>query len=168
MANCKLAKDILKENVCGYSLLKISNLYLANHSDVTATVADGVVTAITGTFYKIEPSKDSASFTDELQVLDSGAKYRSQTLNFSVDSGSYDAELAGVIDDIALGRYVAICELANGTRVMLGRVIPLEATAANFSGAASASDSTGIEFTLQCDTTETAIPVAANIDLKHS
>lgn len=169
MANCKLAKDILKENTCGYSLLKVVDLYLGNYTDITTTVADGQVTAVTGDWYHIEPSKDSASFTDELQVLDSGAKYRTHTLSFSVDSGSYDAALAGVIDDIALGRYVAIAKLANDTMVMLGRTTPLEATSANFSGAASASESTGIEFVLTSDTTETVVPVAASVasSLKH-
>lgn len=159
MANCKLAQDILKSNVCGYSLLKVVDIYLGNYEDVTTTVASGSVTAVTGEWYHIEPSKDSASFTDELQVTDNGAKYRTQTLNFSIDSGNYDATLAGVIDDLALGRYVAVAKLANEKYVMLGRVTPLEATSANVSGAASASDSTAIEVVMTADTVETAIPV---------
>lgn len=167
MANCLLAKDILKANTCGYSLLKVTDLYLGNFSDVTATVSGGVVTAVTGDWYHIEPSKDSASFTDELQVTDGGAKYRTHTLNFSVDSGSYDAELAEIIDDLALGRYVAVAKLANDTKVMLGRVTPLEATSANLSGAASAADSSAIEVVMTSDTTETAVPVAANVELTH-
>lgn len=160
MANCKLSKNILKTDACGYSLLKVTDVYLGNYSEVTATVLSGAVTAVTGEFFHVEPTKDSASFTDELQVVDSsGAKYRTHTLNFSVDSGNYNAELAEIVDDLALGRYVAVCKLANGTYVMLGRITPLEATSANVSGAASASESTAIQVVMVSDTTETVVPV---------
>lgn len=165
MANCKLSKNILKENACGYSLLKVTDVYLGNFADVETTVLSGEVTAVTGIFYHIEPSKDSASFTDELQVTDSGAKYRTQTLNFSVDAGNYNAELAANVDDISLGRYVAVAKLSNGNRVMLGRVVPLEATVSTITGAASATDSNPIQFTLVADTNETAVPVKSDVVL---
>lgn len=167
MANCKLAQNILKEDACGYSLLKITDVYLGNYSEITTTLAADCneISSVTGTFYHIEPSKDSASFTDELQVTDGGAKYRTHTLNFSIDSGSYDCKLAEVIDDLALGRYVAIVKLANGTRVMLGRTTPLEATSANIAGAASASESSAIAVTMTSDTTETVVPVPAEVEV---
>lgn len=168
MANCKLAQNILKTDACGYSLLKVTDIYLGNYSDIEASVSGNEVTAVTGTFYHIEPSKDSASFTDELQVTDGGAKYRTHTLNFSIDSGAYNATLAGVVDDLALGRYVAVAKLANGVQVMLGRITPLEATSANVSGAASASDSTAIEVVMTSDTTETVVPLKAGLTLSVS
>lgn len=165
MANCKLAQNILKSDFCGYSLLKVTDIYLGNYSDVTASVSGNEVTAITlatGTsVYHVEPSKDSASFTDELQVTDGGAKYRTHTLNFSIDSGNYNKDLAGVVDDLSLGRYVAVAKLANGVYVMLGRVTPLEATSANVSGAASATDSTAIQVVMTSDTTETVLPLSS-------
>lgn len=165
MANCRLSQNILKENVCGYSLLKVTDIYLGNFADITASVSGNEVTSVTGTFYHIEPSKNSASFTDELQVTDSGAKYRTHTLNFSIDSGSYDKVLAGIVDDLALGRYVAVAKLANGIQVMLGRITPLEATSANVSGAASASNSNAIQVVMTSDTTETVVPLASNVEL---
>lgn len=165
MANCKLAQNILKSDFCGYSLLKVTDIYLGNYSDVTASVSGNEVTAITlansANMYHVEPSKDSASFTDELQVTDGGAKYRTHTLNFSIDSGNYNKDLAGVVDDLSLGRYVAVAKLANGVYVMLGRVTPLEATSANVSGAASATDSTAIQVVMTSDTTETVLPLSS-------
>ena len=44
---------------------------------------------------------------------------------------------------------------------MLGRVTPLEATSANVSGAASASDSTAIQVVMTSDTTETVLPLSS-------
>lgn len=165
MANCSLSKNILKQTSCGYSLLKVVDLYLANYTEASAesaiTVSGNEVTALASTlkWSHIEPAKDTASYTDELQVTDSGAKFRTHTLNFSVDAGNYDADLAEIVDDIALGRYTAIAKLANGKYVMLGRTTPLEATAANIAGAASASDSSAIAFTLVADTVEIALPL---------
>ena len=111
MANCKLAQNILKENVCGYSLMKVIDIYLANYGDINFAPSENEITAITtavtgASVYHVEPSKDSASFTDELQVTDGGAKYRTHTLNFSIDSGNYDKDLAKVVDDLSLGRSV--------------------------------------------------------------
>lgn len=167
MANCLLKQNILKKDVCGYSLNKVVDIYLANFSEITAAVSGNEVTAITmatGTsVYHIEPSRDSASFTDELQVTDSGAKYRTHTVNFTIDSGSYDKDLAQVIDDLSLGRYTAVCKLASKDEkyIMLGRVAPLEATVVTLSGAASASDANGIQVTLVADIAEVALPLSS-------
>lgn len=166
MANCKLNRNILKENTCSYSLLKVTDIYLANYADVTTQVTGNQVTAITmvsgASFYHIEPSKDSASFTDELQVTDGGAKYRTHTLNFSVDSGSYDPSLANDVDALSLGRFVAVAKLASqeGRYIMIGRTTPLEATSANVSGAASASEATAIEVVMSADTMEVVLPLS--------
>lgn len=165
MANCLLNRNVLKEDVCGYSLNKVIDIYLANYSEMTAAVSGNEVTAITmatGTsVYHIEPSRNSASFTDALQTTDAGAKYRTHTVNFSIDSGSYDKDLAEVVDDLSLGRYTAVCKLASGKYVMLGRVAPLEASAADLSGAASASEASAIQVTLVADVTEVALPLSS-------
>ena len=163
MATCLLNRNILKSDVCGYSLNKVIDIYLANYSDVEVMVSGNSVTGFsTGTtFYHLEPSKDSASFSDELQVTDSGAKYRTHTLNFSIDSGNYDTALADNIDQLSLGRFVGVAKLASngGKYVLLGRVAPLEATVVNNSGAASASEASAIEVTLVSDCTEVALPL---------
>ena len=162
MANCLLNKNILKENVCGYSLLSVIDIYLANYSQASVNVSGNTVTGFsTGTtFYHIEPSKNSASFTDELQVTDGGAKFRTQTLNFSVDAGNYTSDMVEFVDDIALGRYVAVVKLANGKYIMLGRISPLEATSSNVSGAATATEASAIQVVMTSDGVETSMPLS--------
>ena len=50
------------------------------------------ITMVTGaTFHVVEPAKNSASFTDELVTNDNGARYRTQTITFSV-TGQYDKD----------------------------------------------------------------------------
>lgn len=168
MANCKLAQNILKKDVCGYSLMKVIDIYLANYGDINFATSGNEITAITtavtgASVYHVEPSKDSASFTDELQVTDGGAKYRTHTLNFSIDSGNYDKDLAQVVDDLSLGRYTAVAKLASKDPiyVVLGRVTPLEATSANVSGAASATEASAIQVVMTSDTTETVLPLSS-------
>lgn len=162
MANCSINKNILKDTNCAYSLMTVIDVYLANYSQAGVSVSGNSVTGFsTGTtFYHIEPLKNSASFSDELQVTDGGAKYRTQTLNFSVDAGKYDDDMVDFVDGIAFGRYVAVVKLANGKYILLGRITPLEATSSNVSGSASASEASAIEVVLVADTTETVMPLS--------
>lgn len=167
MAVCLLNQDILKSNVCGYSLGSFSRVYLANYDQVSATsvsTSSGqVVTAITMTtgssFYKIDIAKNSGSWTDELVVADSGAKKRTQTINFNV-IGTYTPELVDVVDALSLGKYVAVIEKNDGNSVMLGRVAGLEASVVTVGGSEDDSVVNGIQVTLTCDTAETALPVS--------
>lgn len=166
MAVCKLTKDILKSNVCGYSLKQIVDLYLSNYEDVTKVDLDTdgytvktITMAEAAKWYHIEPAKDSASYTDELATGDSGSKYRVHTVNFSV-SGDYDAEQAANLDALALGRYIAVAKLSNGKYVMFGRLTPLEATTATLSSAAEATGFNGEQFVLTCNTIEPALPMS--------
>lgn len=158
VVSCSLAKGHSKEDNCAYSLNKVINVYLADYATSSAEVTGHTVTGVTGTWYLFEPAKDSASFTDELQVLDSGAKYRTHTISFAID-GVYNDETADLIDTLSLGRFRAVAELANGNWIMLGRVAPLEASVQTVTGAASASDATAYEVTLVADVTETVSPL---------
>ena len=166
---CLLNKDLLKSTTCGYSLPEITRVYLANYEQVSATtISAGTgadagceeVTAITmasgGTWYKIDPAKNSASFTDDLTVGDSGNKYRTQSLTFTVN-GAYDACLHGVLDSLSLGKYVAVIKTAEGTHLMLGRITGLEAESASFGGG---GDTNGLVVTLRANTTESALPLS--------
>ena len=45
---CKLANDILRTNSCGYSLPEVTDIYLANYSDVVSTALDADGQNITG------------------------------------------------------------------------------------------------------------------------
>lgn len=171
MAVCKLAKDILKSTACGYSLKQIVDLYLANYEDITAstvgkpTEGDGVeVKTITladqAKFYHIEPAKDTATYTDSLQVGDGGSKYRQTEITWNI-AGAYTPEMVDVLDALSLGKYVIVARLSDSSYIMFGRLAPMEATAAGLQSAAEATGFNGIAVTFQNNTVESALPLSA-------
>lgn len=176
MANCLLNRDRLKSTSCGYSLNQVVEIYLANYEDVTsveigkpasmtgATDCGMEVTSITMAagkkFYKIEPNKDSASFTDALATGDAGSKYRVQTLNFSI-GGAYDPAGVCDIEALSLGRFLAVAKLSSGNYILMGNNVPLEATQADLIGSAEATGFNGIQVVLSANTTESALPLSA-------
>lgn len=165
MSLCKLDQNITRESSCGYSLPEIVDIYLSNFEDVTGlTIATGetgcesITSVPTGiTWYHIEPAKNSASFTDELVVNDTnGSKYRTHTLTFNT-IGSYTACMHLALDQLSLGKFVAIIKTAEGSFLMLGRKTGLEASTAALNGG---SDNNGMQIVLAANTTESAVPVA--------
>ena len=171
MAVCKLAKDILKSTACGYSLKQIVDLYLANYEDITATTigapteGDGVeVKTITlgnsAKFYHIEPAKDTATFTDSLQVGDGGSKYRQTEITWNI-AGTYTSGMVDVLDALSLGRYAIVARLSDGSYVMFGRLVPMEATVASLTSAAEATGFNGITVTFQASSVESPLPLSA-------
>ena len=171
MAVCKLAQDILKSNTCGYSLKQIVELYLANYEDVTATTIGAptegkgvevktITLASSAKFYKIEPSKDTATFTDSLQVGDGGSKYRQTEITWNI-AGTYTSGMVDILDALSLGRYAIVARLSDGSYVMFGRLTPLEATVASLTSAAEATGFNGITVTFQNSTVESPLPLSA-------
>lgn len=171
MAICALHKDMLRTNSCGYSLPTITDIFVANYADVTSTAISAgtgttdagceTVTGITmnaeAKFYHIEPTRNSISFSDALTVDDTnGNKYRTHSVTFSV-SGVYDACQHANLDALSLGRYIVVVKTAEGSYLMLGRLNPLEASAAELAGG---SDSNGMTITLDANVTESAIPLS--------
>lgn len=167
--NCKLSQNITRSSSCGYSLPEIVDIYLANFEDfsgVTPTADTGGCESIATipsaiTWYHIEPAKNSASFTDELVVNDNGTKYRTHTLTFNT-VGSYTPCMHLALDDLSLGKYVAIVKTAEGSYLMLGRITGLEASTAALNGG---SDNNGMNIVLAANTTESAIPVTADFTI---
>lgn len=165
MANCKLNRNILRTTSCGYSLLEINDIYLANFDDISATTSadtagcesvTAITTAVTNAnFYHIVPAKNSVTFTDELVVEDSGAKYRTHTLNFNIPN-RYDGCLHTDFDNLSLGRFMAVVKTADGNYLMLGRLTGLEASAATLSGG---GDTNGMAITLSANVAESAMPL---------
>lgn len=162
--NCKLSQNITRSSSCGYSLPEIVDIYLTNFEDATGlTIATGetgcesITSVPTGiTWYHIEPAKNSASFTDELVVNDTnGSKYRTHTLTFNT-IGSYTACMHLALDQLSLGKFVAIIKTAEGSFLMLGRKTGLEASTAALNGG---SDNNGMQIVLAANTTESAVPV---------
>lgn len=164
MAVCVLSKDILKSTSCAYSLPEITDIYLANFNDVSAVTLNAsgnAVSAIsmsaTSKFYHIEPAKNSVTFTDALQVGDSGNKYRNHSISFTIN-GAYDSEMVNVLDALSLGRYIGVVKTAEGTYLMIGRTAGLEATdtdTANLQG----GETNGLSFTLNANATEASLPL---------
>lgn len=172
MAVCLLNNDILKSTVCGYSLKRITELFLANFADVT-TVEVGapeegeggvevksITLAANKKFYKIEPEKDSATYNDDLMVGDGGSKYRSTTITWNI-GGQYTPQMVDVLDALSLGRYVIVARLSDGTYIMFGRLTAMEANAASLQSAAEATGFNGITVTFNNNTTESPLPLSA-------
>lgn len=166
MSLCKLDQNITRESSCGYSLPEIVDIYLANFEDVTGLTIDtgetgceSIASVPTGiTWFHIEPAKNSASFTDELVVNDTnGSKYRTHTLTFNT-IGSYTACMHLALDQLSLGKFVAIIKTAEGSFLMLGRKTGLEASTAALNGG---TDNNGMQIVLAANTTESAVPVSA-------
>lgn len=167
MAVCLLNSGLTKDTQCGYSLPKIVELYLANFAEVTATtVAENEVTAITmassAKWYKVEPAINSAAWSDNLAVGASGNKYRIHTVGFSYSS-AYNSGMVDTVDALSLGKYVAVARMADGSYLMFGRNVGLEADAdgVNNSGSGDASAEAGLVVSLTANTLEAALPLAA-------
>lgn len=165
MAVCALDKDLLRSTSCGYSLPQIVTLYVANFADVKATVLStqgdeisGITMVETAKFHVIEPAKNSASFTDEYVTNDNGARYRTQTITFSV-TGTYDKDKHNALDALSLGKYFVVAKTAEGSYIAFGRLTGLEASAASNAGG-SANNTNGMTITLTADVTESALPLA--------
>lgn len=172
---CKLSQALTRATNCGYNLYEINKIYLANYADIDDTSADTKVTISASdsghsecegvtkigsgiTWYLIEPAKGSASFTDELVVEDNGNRYRTHTLNFNT-LGKYTECARLALDDLALGKYVAIIDTPNG-KIMLGRTVGLEATTATLAGG---GDTNGMQIVLSGNVAESALPVADDV-----
>lgn len=167
--NCSLNRDLLRSNTCGYSLPEVKDIYLANYADVTAsTVSASTDTGCTGEevasislansakFYHIEPAKNSVTFEDSLVVEDSGNKYRTHSLTFTI-AGQYNACMHLDLDALSLGRYFAVVVTADGQWLALGRLTGLEAETATLQGG---GDTNGIQVVLSANTTESAVPLS--------
>ena len=165
MAVCSLDKNLLRSTSCGYSLPQIVTLYVANFADVKNVAVtepsedeiSGITMVETAKFHVVEPAKNSASFTDEYVTNDNGARYRTQTITFSV-TGQYDKDKHNALDALSLGKYFVIAKTAEGSYIAFGRRTGLEASAASNAGG-SADNTNGMTITLTADVTESALPL---------
>lgn len=173
MAVCTLNKNLEKSTACGYSLPQIVDIYLANYNDVTGTTV-GAPTEGTGVevktitmksdavWYHVEPNKNSASWSDNLQVGGSQNKYKLHSIGFSYSS-AYDAGMVDTVDALALGRYIAVAKMADGSYLMLGRNVGLEASESDNitnSGSGDATAEGGLVVTLTANTVESVLPLS--------
>lgn len=168
MPVCLLNKGLTKDTQCGYSLPKIVEIYLANFADVTSTTLDEskqeiktITLASAKKFFRVEPAINSASWSDNLGVGGAGNKYKVHTIGFSYSS-AYDADMVDTVDALALGKYIAVARMADGSYLMFGRNVGLEADAdgVNNSGSGDASAEAGLVVTLTANTLESALPLS--------
>lgn len=166
IVSCSLNKSLTRENTCGYSLPEISEIFIANFNDVTAAPVDyncasgvtvSAITMATGTtFYKIDPAKNSVTYTDELVVEDNGNKYRTHTITFNI-SGKYDKDMVCPVDALALGKFFVVVHTADDQYLALGRAVGMEASAQSVAGG---GDNNGVSVTLTANVTESAVPLS--------
>lgn len=169
MAICALNRNLTRTTSCGYNLPSVTDLYLINHEDVSATT----ITAGTGAsegcdeiatvtlkegkkVYHVEPARNSASFEDTLVVEDNGNKYRNASITFNV-SGVYNACMHGALDALSLGRYFVVIKTADDNYLGLGRISPLEAETATLAGG---SDTNGMQIVLSGNIAESPLPLS--------
>ena len=173
--DCLLNNGLKRTDTCGYSLKQINEIYLANYAEfkssgITFDAEGAISTVATGetecSWYKFEPAKDTSSYNDDLVVGGNGSKYRTHTMTFSFN-GVYSAKVKEVLDELSLGKFVAVLKLSDGSGLMLGRLTGLEASAASSLSEAAADGQNGITVTLECNTTESAIPFAYDEDGKN-
>lgn len=177
MAVCLLDKSLTKSNQCGYSLPQIVRLFLANYDEVSGTTLteDGYEVAsiamkttgtgqdaVTGQWYEVDPAVNSASYSDTLGVGGNGNKYRIHTVGFSYSS-AYDSGLAKTIDELSLGKYIAVAKMLDESYIMLGRVAGLEAAAdgVNNTGSGDATAEAGLVVSLTGNALEPGLPLSA-------
>lgn len=171
-STCGLTRSRLKANNCSYTLNKVVDIYFANISEVsgiaTSALTSGCGEEVTGVtltesakWFELQPSTDSASFTDALNVADNDIRYRTHTLSFSL-GGDYDAASVCDLNALSLGEYIAVAVLASGNAVLLGtQNVGLKATTAELTGAASATDFSGISVEMSADVTSSVLPVSS-------
>ena len=164
--SCKLNKNLLRTNNCGYSLPEIVDIYLVNYEDLSASTVGNInsgtcegiasITLASGAkVYHVEPAKNSASFEDTLVVEDNGNRYRNASVTFNV-AGTYTSCMHEALDSLSLGRYFTVIKTADGSYLGFGRISPLEAETATLAGG---SDNNGLQIVLSGNIAESAMPL---------
>lgn len=149
--SCKLTSSISKKN-CQYAVAGIKAIYLYNYDsplDYEFKEQEPGLEKITitkiplekGQVYKVNFADNTASFSDELAQNGNGGKYRTHTLNFTIDA--YDYELLNQDKALSLGKFTAVVIDKNGRSIVLGRNNGLSATSFNYASGAAEADATG-------------------------
>lgn len=152
MILCKLDSGI-DDNVCQFLIGGLKNIYLANYEDVVGAtdsdmdnILDTVQFSTSGEgFYKFKIVKNTSSFTQVL-TINGANKYVVPTLTFVVaknDQASFD-----IAEILALGTFLAIAEKRDGSKVLLGLLNGLEASALEINSGTAEGDSSAISVTL--------------------
>lgn len=161
MAGCKLTKS-LNNKLCEYAVAGASDLYLANYYPPVVgaavvvnaiayeTDADGYIESISlpagETFFKVNGSDGTISFTDALLAGGNGGKYRQHTINAVLNQ--YDVDVLDEGDALSLGRFIGVVVDKSGVPRILGRTGGLAAPAGGFDYNSGAAEADAIGWTL--------------------
>lgn len=149
---CAITGGISKS--CSYFVAGLSQLWLANYSQVSAiTSATTTFSSSAYTWYEFEFAKNTGSFTSELQV-NGGNKAIKHSVSFSV--GNKTQAAIDQLDNISLGKFVATCKDRTAVKYVLGRINGLEATVASISSGAAETDQSLMQVTIEGLQTEHA------------
>lgn len=156
MAGCKLTQSITKES-CDYAVAGVKAVYLINYDsgityelkggeDTDANYISKIELPTSQHAYKIDFVNNTASFTDEIAENGNNGKYRTHTVNFTLET--YDYQTINEGDALSLGRFIAVVVDKKGNTVILGRNNGLTATAYNYDSGAADADANGWTVTL--------------------
>ncbi len=163
---CLLNTNITR--TCAFSLAGLSDLWIANKSEVSGITSSAITMSGSAKFYKMEFERNSANFINQLQV-NGTVKSVKQSIGWqtNVEGQSYSTTAAL----LALGTFVAIGKTnATGKKFVLGRTgFGLEATVVSLNSGQNETDTTGgiivnlegagVEYALEYTGTDASIPV---------
>lgn len=151
MAGCLLKSSIKRES-CAYAVAGVKALYLINYDAEIAYDKKGgsdedkdyiaTITLPTGQkAYKIDFVNNTASFSDDLAENGNNGKFRTHTVNFTLET--YDYQTINEGDALSLGKFIAVVVDKKGNTIILGRNNGLTATSYNYASGAADADANG-------------------------
>ena len=150
-------------NDCAASMGGIVEVYIANHSDVSAvTVTSGQVTAIsmasTAKFHKYAFPRNTGSLSSNYQIDDAaGSKFVQSDLVLQFNR--MDTTKRVEISALAQGELAVIVKDANGSYWYLGLDAPVKASAGDGLTGTARADRNGYSITLQ----DNSLDLPANV-----
>lgn len=138
---CNIVKGLTK--ACNYSVGgNTTEVYIANASTVTAVIGgNGMVSEITGSFYKFEVAKDSLIDSATYTVAAAQNRFWQQTVSFKAAQSDNDTK--SVMEDLGLARVVAVVKDKNGAFKLYGDGIGLDVTEMVFNSGGAPADEFG-------------------------
>lgn len=144
--SCKLTANITKES-CQYQISGIKSIYLINYDSAnnytvgTNGEIETISLADNTKAFKVDFIDNTASWTDDLAVNGNGGKYRTHTVNFTLNDYDYNTLNQG--DALSLGKFTAVVVDKSGRGVVLGRMNGLSSTSFNYASGAAEADAKG-------------------------
>jgi len=158
MATClKINQEIL--SACRNSRPGVSEIYLANYSDVTGVTLNAGETLVTelgftiasgatsGCFWTFAQNRESAGLVDEAQInIPNGTSIYKPQLSFKVSN--MDETTRTIFKELAQATVIAVFKDIDGTYYLIGRQNGLDMETGSFSSGVASGDFKGLECTL--------------------